>query len=73
MHMNIRKKDRLKGMLNAMFFRIVFFPYWGGSLRVRHCFEVPFVFHENYFRFCNVAESQSNPSYNPSPVVAQHA
>ena len=26
-----------------------------------------------YFLFCRVAESQSRPSYNPSPVVAQHA
>ena len=26
-----------------------------------------------YFLFCKVADSQSKPSYNPSPVVAQHA
>ena len=26
-----------------------------------------------YFLFCKVAESQSSPSYKPSPVVAQHA
>jgi hypothetical protein len=26
-----------------------------------------------YFRFWSVAESQSKPSYRPSPVVAQQA
>ena len=26
-----------------------------------------------YLRFCKAAESQSKPSYNPSPLVAQQA
>lgn len=33
-------------------------------------FLVPLSF---YFLFCSVADSQSSPSYSPSPVVAQHA
>lgn len=41
-------------------------------IHVHYCHTLP-ASHFIYFLFCRVADSQSKPSYRPSPVVAQQA